>query len=368
MVVEIKMNQQEFIDLITQPHQLNRLQAEAVGTLTEEFPFFQSAQLLYTLGLKDHAPHLFQKQLRKTAIVVNNRAVLYELLHQPAKVPVIAEIKTPEPLPLSEEKKTEKETVVVVDQEHKPKLSPVTVTHDEVKVICVTTTVAEQKNIPVKETEEENKIIEAKPSELEIIQEIENATETPEHQESNEERFNKEIEIEISKGLVDSYIQTEVIRTPELHQEEKTEDSIAEEKEDIQLETTPGSFLDWLRKVQHQEVPEENIIKKADNHGVEKSEKEPVSAEKLEKKKLIDRIIESDPGKIRMNKDKFYTATQDAKQSLLENEHLVTETLAKIYALQGNISKAIRAYEILSLKFPQKSAYFASLIEKLKTK
>lgn len=361
------MNQQEFIELIVQPHQLNRSQAEAVGTLTEEFPFFQSAQLLYTLGLKDHAPHLFQKQLRKTAIVVNNRAVLYELLHQPAKarVPVSTEIKN---LPSSDEKKTEKETETVIKKEEKQKFSPVTVTHDEVKVIYVTTTVSEQKNNSVKETEEENQVIETKPSELEIIQEIENTTETPENQVSNEERFNKEIEIEISKGLVDSYIQTEVIKTPELHQEPKTEDQVTEEKDNIQLETTPGSFLDWLRKVQYQDITEQKTVKEIDTHEDEKLEKEPISSEKMEKKKLIDKIIESDPGKIRMNKDKFYTATQDAKQSLLENEHLVTETLAKIYALQGNISKAIRAYEILSLKFPQKSAYFASLIEKLKTK
>ena len=85
-----------------------------------------------------------------------------------------------------------------------------------------------------------------------------------------------------------------------------------------------------------------------------------------QKKELIDKIIESDPGRIKLGNNKFFTPAIDAKQSLLENEHLVTETLAKIYALQGNISKAIRAYEILSLKFPQKSVYFASLIEKLK--
>ena len=63
---------------------------------------------------------------------------------------------------------------------------------------------------------------------------------------------------------------------------------------------------------------------------------------------------------------KFYVPDTKAKESLLDNEHLVTETLAKIYALQGNTGKAIRAYQILSLKFPQKSVYFASLIKKLK--
>ena len=55
-----------------------------------------------------------------------------------------------------------------------------------------------------------------------------------------------------------------------------------------------------------------------------------------------------------------------AKMSLAENEDFVTETLAKIYAQQGNIKKAISAYEKLSLKIPEKSNYFARLIQELK--
>ena len=82
---------------------------------------------------------------------------------------------------------------------------------------------------------------------------------------------------------------------------------------------------------------------------------------------IIDKIIEVNPSTIRLDPNqRFYTADTKAKESLIENEELVTETLAKIYALQGNISKAVRAYEILSLKFPQKSAYFATLIQNLK--
>ena len=43
-----------------------------------------------------------------------------------------------------------------------------------------------------------------------------------------------------------------------------------------------------------------------------------------------------------------------------------TETLAQIYADQGYPDQAKQIYSRLSLRFPEKSAYFAALIEKLK--
>ena len=49
-----------------------------------------------------------------------------------------------------------------------------------------------------------------------------------------------------------------------------------------------------------------------------------------------------------------------------DHNNLMTETLAKLYLSQKNYKKAIQSYKILSLKFPEKSSYFADQIKKIK--
>ena len=46
-------------------------------------------------------------------------------------------------------------------------------------------------------------------------------------------------------------------------------------------------------------------------------------------------------------------------------ERFATETLARIFAEQGRLEEARRIYSRLILEFPEKSAYFASLIDQL---
>ena len=78
---------------------------------------------------------------------------------------------------------------------------------------------------------------------------------------------------------------------------------------------------------------------------------------------LIDVFIDNEPSISKPKKQSFFSPTESAKQSLLENHSIVTETLARVYLEQGHYDKAITSYEKLSLKFPQKSTFFANQIK-----
>ena len=79
---------------------------------------------------------------------------------------------------------------------------------------------------------------------------------------------------------------------------------------------------------------------------------------------LIDRFIEQQPriGKLR---EVEAPVEEWAKASVMEDPTLVTETMARIFAQQGQIGKARKAYRQLALTYPAKSTYFAAQLKKL---
>jgi hypothetical protein len=80
---------------------------------------------------------------------------------------------------------------------------------------------------------------------------------------------------------------------------------------------------------------------------------------------LISSFIKDDPGPIRADKETSIKGDVSLA-SIREHDGFITDTLAQIYVKQGLFAKAIYAYEKLSLKYPEKSAYFAAQIEKIR--
>jgi hypothetical protein len=84
----------------------------------------------------------------------------------------------------------------------------------------------------------------------------------------------------------------------------------------------------------------------------------------LSEEELVEKFIHDNP-RLSPPKATFFSPSEKAVKSNLDDDEIVTETLARLFYKQGNIAKAIKIYEKLSLLFPEKSSYFAAQIEKM---
>ncbi len=90
------------------------------------------------------------------------------------------------------------------------------------------------------------------------------------------------------------------------------------------------------------------------------------SPDLLSKEELIEKFIREEP-RISSPRKVFLKPTHPSTRDSQEEDEIVSETLAILYHKQGNTKKSIRVYEKLCLLFPEKSSYFAARIEALKT-
>ena len=133
---------------------------------------------------------------------------------------------------------------------------------------------------------------------------------------------------------------------------QKPEESTADFQEGTPLDFNTNeehSFLEWLSIAtptpiqRSNEEPQKKIISNSD---------------------LIDQFIENNP-KITIKPAKGKNVDL-AKNQKIDPQELMTETLARVYWEQKKYKKAIQAFKILSLKYPEKSGFFADQIKKLK--
>jgi hypothetical protein len=122
------------------------------------------------------------------------------------------------------------------------------------------------------------------------------------------------------------------------------------------------SFSEWLqltslKGVRKEEEPQQKAV----------TTKKEVDAEGLARKDkfdLIDKFIEENP---RLGPAENTADEVDISASAkFDKKALMTETLAQVYLEQKKYKKAIQAYKILSLKYPEKSSFFADRIKAVK--
>jgi hypothetical protein len=138
--------------------------------------------------------------------------------------------------------------------------------------------------------------------------------------------------------------------------EENTVLSIATNEVKAQLEigkplafssTENHSFNQWL-----QLSPKKVIIR---------NEEKPVQ-QKAKKEDLIDKFIQNSPKIAPLEKGIKFTVPVSKNKY---DAALMTETLAKVYLEQKKYENAMQAYKILSLKYPEKSGFFADQIKRI---
>ena len=302
------MNKSEFIDIIKERRVLSQDEYREIALLSNKYPFFQSAHVLLLNSLYRNDDLDFTDRLKETAIYIADREALYYLLNS------------------KQEKGNGIENAVRQDIE---------------------TQSGRSREELLKEINER----------LNEISGVNNEIAEPE-EEAAEETGQEEVQ-EINQETVREEADEDVPGDNRLN----AAGEILQLDEDMQDDdyniVDVGFDNDNLSLSQGDELLD---LDTEDNEG---ERDDNLDNEVIDDDELVDRFINSNP-RIEPRKTDDNSEPEDiSEESAREKPGLVSETLANIYLSQGYYSKAIGIYERLSLKYPEKSSYFATQIEKI---
>lgn len=167
----------------------------------------------------------------------------------------------------------------------------------------------------------------------------------------NEENFeNKEESTEIEHSEIEEEVKEDLVGN-EINEIQLSEPSIENKQEEITLESDKLTFNQWISLSKQKKAL--------------KSEK--VIPQQEKQNSIISNFIENNPKIKPVAKDTKYSKDVEFKKEEIQDiANLMTITLAQLYVEQGKYDTALTAFKILSLKYPEKSSYFASEIRRIK--
>ena len=342
------MNLTEFTYLLNHPNAINEKQAKSLETVLDNFPYFQSARALHLKGLYNQDSYKYNFALKTTAAHTTDRSVLFDFI-------------------------TSDEFTIIEKDVYQKKL-------------------AQLLNIDVNESEYvtqlPNDIEKTDYKEPEIIADevvefvYENGSFEDAIIDSTKEAIDFVPAIAINKEVVNlepiasehkfeiatiSEVEEPVIDTEEqLSDSKELEANLEIGKPITFLQNEKHSFQEWLQLASFKPIEREVVVEEVKKEAIAVKNESPIEdkvVKKTKKTELIDKFIENNP-KITPARD--LVDIQLKPIEIPDTTHLMTETLARVYLEQKKYQKAIQAYEILILKYPEKSIFFADRIQNIK--
>lgn len=325
------MESEKIISYIDHPEQMDQSALPILQDLITKYPYCQTFHLLNAKAQHNTNEIMFDATLRQTAAYAANRKVLYYLIHQHnAAVSTVP---------------------AIVEQ------APVIEAAVELRAESIADLSQETSIIP---TENILEPVFAEAKNAELPNELSGNTAEP----KNLELQNQATEItQTEEGTFSftQWLQKKSGKTPTV-----ITDQNQVTKTNIRLDTS-----EEIKSLIQDEIGE-LILGNVFSEGYFASDaalaKKPIVGNQKEVALIESFIHSGHPKVIKVNKDeKVVNLENKARKSAIDTQIPVSETLASIYVKQKLFNKGIEAYEKLSLKYPEKKAYFASLIEEIKS-